>query len=257
MVDMERAMHSAGQRVIGERVGAGQTGVREQAEFSPEGQQSILIASNRPWTREALLPALLADPSLAVVGQVLCDLGKLDVAMQELRPRIVVVDQQLLAGDIRLELRRLSVRTFPAKLLLLMTAIGDEWANHILGTNVSGVLLEGSRPQNCVSALSKVGKGEIWLPRWLLCRALVLLRSRRATDRPATGTDLTPRAFLTPREREIALLVAHGLSNKEVAARGNISIDTVKKHLTRIYNKFRVHHRSALAARLLEEHQER
>jgi len=257
MAGMESAMRSAGQGGIGERVGADQTDVREQAEFSPEGQQSILIASNRPWTREVLLPAVLAEPSFAVVGKVPDDLGQLDAAMQELRPRIVVVDQQLLAGDTRLELRRLSVLTFPARLLLVMTAISSEWANHILGTNVSGVLLEGSHGQNCVSALSKVGDGEIWLPRWLLCRALVLLRARRADDRPIKATDLTQRAFLTPREREIALLVADGLSNKEVADRVCLSIDTVKKHLTHIYGKFRVRHRAALAVRLHEDKSEK
>jgi two-component system nitrate/nitrite response regulator NarL len=52
---------------------------------------------------------------------------------------------------------------------------------------------------------------------------------------------------LTKREREIALALAEGLSNKNVGRRLNLSEGTVKVHLHNIYQKFRVKNRTALA----------
>jgi DNA-binding CsgD family transcriptional regulator len=55
---------------------------------------------------------------------------------------------------------------------------------------------------------------------------------------------------LSPREREIALLVAHGLQNKEVAERLHISVWTVNTHLRRIFGKLGVSSRAALARQM-------
>jgi two-component system, NarL family, nitrate/nitrite response regulator NarL len=57
---------------------------------------------------------------------------------------------------------------------------------------------------------------------------------------------LRQRALLTRREREVAVLVSEGLSNKEVGRRLNLSESTVKTHLHNIYNKIRVPNRTAL-----------
>jgi len=58
---------------------------------------------------------------------------------------------------------------------------------------------------------------------------------------------------LTPRESDILLLLADGLSNKEIARRLSISPDTVKDHLTRLYLKLSAHdrHHAVLQARAL------
>ena len=236
---------------VGARTDTGETGGGEQAESSSQRQYLILAASNRSWTCEVLLPALLATASVTLIDARLVDDGRLGAAIDELQPCVVVVEQQLLEDDIGLEIRQLSALAFPARLVLLMREVEQEWADLILAGNVSGVLLEGSCGQACMSVLSKVGEGEIWLPRWVLSHALVLLRSSRADDRRAEESFLTRgRPLLTPREREIALLVADGLSNKQVASRVHLSIDTVKKNLSRIYAKFGVHDRTELAARL-------
>jgi DNA-binding CsgD family transcriptional regulator len=58
---------------------------------------------------------------------------------------------------------------------------------------------------------------------------------------------------LTPQEVQIALLVAEGLSNREMAARLFLSVKTVEFHLTRIYRKLRVHSRSELVRHMLME----
>jgi DNA-binding NarL/FixJ family response regulator len=62
------------------------------------------------------------------------------------------------------------------------------------------------------------------------------------------GGDLLAR--LTPRESEIARLIADGLTNKQIATRLVISEKTTKTHVTRILRKFGVRQRSAVAAKL-------
>jgi DNA-binding NarL/FixJ family response regulator len=85
-----------------------------------------------------------------------------------------------------------------------------------------------------------VAKGHKWLPAELVDRALE--RARGAGARFARID-----AALTQREREVMLLVADGLSNKDVGRRLNLSEGTVKIHLHSIYEKVAVHNRTALA----------
>jgi DNA-binding CsgD family transcriptional regulator len=67
-----------------------------------------------------------------------------------------------------------------------------------------------------------------------------------------TGRDLCRRHGLTPREAEIALLLARGASDREVAAALSISHHTVRKHAEHIFAKLGLHTRKALALRLME-----
>jgi DNA-binding CsgD family transcriptional regulator len=72
------------------------------------------------------------------------------------------------------------------------------------------------------------------------------LGRRRRRARPATSATGIP--ALSPREREVAALVASGNRNREVAAALFVSEKTVESHLARIYDKLGVHSRTALAA---------
>ena len=58
-------------------------------------------------------------------------------------------------------------------------------------------------------------------------------------------------ACLTARERQVAALLAQGLSNKEIGARLHIEVSTVKNHVHRILGKLRVRRRGEAVARLL------
>ena len=86
-----------------------------------------------------------------------------------------------------------------------------------------------------------LANGQSWFPPALLSQAFDLARSAM---RPAQQQD--PLQKLTKREREVALAVAAGNSNKRVANRCNISERTVKTHLTQIFKKLQVKDRVAL-----------
>jgi len=91
-----------------------------------------------------------------------------------------------------------------------------------------------------------VSNGGLWLGAELMNRAASAL-SRFAAQAPAT-TD--PLAGLTPRERAVALIVAGGASNKEVARRLDITLRTVKAHMGTIFEKLQVRDRLQLVLAL-------
>lgn len=83
--------------------------------------------------------------------------------------------------------------------------------------------------------------GQSWFPPQMLEQTFKLAKTAMK------GKDIdTLLQILTPREKEIALLVLEGLSNKYIADRGNISEPTVKTHLTNIFNKLQLKDRVAL-----------
>jgi DNA-binding NarL/FixJ family response regulator len=77
-------------------------------------------------------------------------------------------------------------------------------------------------------------------------RLAPLLAAQLAAEQAATGTRVWR---LTPREREVAELVAQGLTNQPIAARLFVCVDTVKKHLTRVLTETRCTGRTHLAVR--------
>ena len=94
----------------------------------------------------------------------------------------------------------------------------------------------------------EVAGGRPWLPPDLLNSAIDRENARRSAERISTDG-------LTPREREVMLLVADGLSNKEVGRRLSLSDGTVKIHLHNIYQKVGVANRTALTAAAVSRRQ--
>lgn len=90
-----------------------------------------------------------------------------------------------------------------------------------------------------------VAAGNVWVGRELMQQMLGTAR-RAAPPQPATGWD----KGLTEREREIALLAANAASNRDIAARCDITERTVKAHLAAIFGKLNVSDRLQLALRV-------
>lgn len=103
-------------------------------------------------------------------------------------------------------------------------------------------------PRLLEKVITTVQAGEVWAGRRLVDRLVQMIASRTAPaaleDHPS-GLDV-----LTPREREIALLVGAGVSNKAIAQRLDITERTVKAHLGAVFNKLGVTGRLQLALRV-------
>lgn len=87
-------------------------------------------------------------------------------------------------------------------------------------------------PENLMQTVETVRDGQVWLPPSILTTMISMLPQ---TDKPKTTK---PTEYqLTDKELEVAKLVAKGYSNKEIAVEMNITVRTVKSHMTSIFNK--------------------
>ena len=99
--------------------------------------------------------------------------------------------------------------------------------------NVDGLVLKEAAAEVLVTCVRAVARGETWMDREAMNRAL-----RKLSAPPA--------AKLTEREIEVARFVAQGLRNKQIAYQASISEGTVKMHLHNIYEKLGVNSRTEL-----------
>jgi two-component system nitrate/nitrite response regulator NarL len=102
-------------------------------------------------------------------------------------------------------------------------------------------LPKDSVPDDLLHCLAEVAEGRTFFPQDLIDRAF-----QREWERRAQRNRI--RNLLSPRESEVMLLVADGLSNKEIGRRLDLREGTVKVHLYNIYQKLDVNNRAALAA---------
>jgi len=115
-----------------------------------------------------------------------------------------------------------------------------------LKAGACGYILKRFRPDEILQAIAEARAGGAPMTSEI---ARMLVRSFRA---PAASATATPDANgLTSREAEILMLLAEGLSNKEIAQKTNISAGTVRNHLEHIFKKLHVRCRTEAAAKYL------
>ena len=102
-----------------------------------------------------------------------------------------------------------------------------------------GVVLKESSPETLLECVRKVHQGEQWLDWETMSRAFGRVMRKETAARETSR-------ILTPRETEVAQMVAQGLRNKAIAERLSISEGTVKIHLHNIYEKVKVNGRLEL-----------
>jgi two-component system nitrate/nitrite response regulator NarL len=212
----------------------------------------ILIADDHPIFREGLRRLLEAEPGFQVIGQA----GDGDEALKlvaELKPDVLLLDLAMpkMGGlDVLRELNdmRATVRT-----VLLTAAVEREEAVQALASGAYGVVLKESATQLLYRCVHAVASGEYWIGH---DRVADILRSvaeeRRKPQAPA------PASLLTKRELQLVSAIVNGSSNKDIAQDLNLSEQTVKNHLSNIFDKVGVSNRLELALyalhhRLLEQ----
>jgi DNA-binding NarL/FixJ family response regulator len=119
------------------------------------------------------------------------------------------------------------------RIIMLTTFDLDHYVYSALTAGASGFLLKDVTPEQLVSAVRLVRSGDALLAP-AITRRLVQRFAQQDTDPPTIHRDL---AVLTPRELEVLGLLAHGLSNAELAGRLHLSEATVKTHVARILAK--------------------
>lgn len=187
----------------------------------------VLVADDHALVRSGIV-ALLEAAELDVVGE--ASTGREAVsAAARLRPDIVLMDIRMPDMD-GIEATAAVARQPDAPRVLVLTTFDlDEYVYRALAAGASGFLLKDARPDRLVDAVRTVAAGEALLAPELTRRLI-----ERYLSLPPTPA---PRTDLTPREQEIWMLIATGLSNAEIGQRLFLSEATVKAHITRLLAK--------------------
>ncbi|MGW7378155.1 response regulator [Streptomyces sp. NPDC054794] len=161
------------------------------------------------------------------------------------RPDVVLMDIRMPGTDGLDATRAISEAEDLAavKVLILTTFENDEYVAEALRAGASGFLGKGAQPDELLDAVRTVAAGEALLSpaatRALITRFL-------AQPDPCTGVVHEQLACLTPRERDVARLVALGLSNADISEHLFVSPLTVKTHVNRAMSKLDVRDRAQL-----------
>jgi DNA-binding NarL/FixJ family response regulator len=193
----------------------------------------VVVADDQPLVRSGLRMILDAQPDIDVVGE--AGDGHEAVAMARLeRPDVVLMDVRMPGLDGIAATRQLAGPdvTDPLAVIVLTTFDLDEHVYDALRAGARGFLLKDATRDELATAVRVVARGDALLAPSVTRRLIEQMASSTPSRPPAAALD-----ELTPREREVLLLVAEGLTNAEIAQRLVVGEATVKTHVARMLMK--------------------
>lgn len=193
---------------------------------------AVLIATADPDLRDKWRSVLQGGYPVRDVSDRAC----LERTIATLSPDVLLLDLDLLGvggiGDGPI-IRALSRGT---RVVLLSGSPNEREGIRVLKAGARGYCNKSVEPQLLRKIVDRVHDGEIWAERKLIPRLLEEYSSH-PEDRPGLSKPDGRLSLLTPREREVALLIGAGASNKEIASRLRVVEGTVKARLTAIFRK--------------------
>jgi DNA-binding NarL/FixJ family response regulator len=203
----------------------------------------IVLAEDQPLVRAGIAMLLRSEEDFEVVaeasdGQEAVDLARLH------RPDLVIMDVRMPGMDGVSATRLLTAEGLHPdqliKVLTLTTYDEDEVVYEALRAGASGFLLKHAAPRDLINAVRKVAAGEAWIDPAVASKVIAALATLPGSA--DVSSELLER--LTPREREVLILMAHGLTNADIRDRLFLSEATVKTHVARVLMKTGAHDRT-------------
>jgi DNA-binding NarL/FixJ family response regulator len=202
----------------------------------------ILLADDQPLIRSGIRALLEAEDDLEVVAEAADGQQAVALAVEH-RPDIALVDIQMPVLDGLEATRRIvaDARLERVRVVILTNFGLDDYIFAALRAGASGFLLKDTEPAGLLQALRVVMRGDA-----LLSPAITRRLISEFVARPPDAVAAAGMEALTNREREVAALVAHGLSNDEIAAAMVLSPATAKTHVSRAMIKLGARDRAQL-----------
>jgi two-component system, NarL family, response regulator NreC len=184
----------------------------------------ILLADDHETVREGLRMILNAQPDMQVVATV--GDGREAVAQAEkITPDVVIMDISMPGLNGLAATTQLMERCPSARVLTLTRHADSSYLHQLMRAGAAGYVLKQSRPAELLHAIRAVATGGKYLDASMTAPVL----STYSKSVPTTpGPE--PTTPLSPRETEVLRLIAWGNTNKEIAARLDLSVKTVEAH---------------------------
>jgi DNA-binding NarL/FixJ family response regulator len=202
----------------------------------------VLVVDDDPLVRAGLAMMLDGAHGIEVVGQA-GDGDEVPVAVDAHAPDVVLMDLRMPRVGGITATKRLRARRSPPEVIVLTTFDTDDHVVRALRAGASGFLLKDTPPERIVAAILAVAAGEPILSPGVTRR----LMDRVAADAGSYERSRAALAALSPRERDVVLTVAKGLSNAEIAEELAMSVPTVKAHVSHILTKLDLANRTQIA----------
>lgn len=189
----------------------------------------VLIADDHTIVRSGVRLLLETEADIDVVGEATD--GQQAVAMAEtLQPQVILMDIAMPGMDGLEATRWIKARWPNIHILVLTMHRSDDYFFEMLKAGASGYILKGSETSELIQAVRTVARGEVFL--------YPIMASKLVRDYLdlVDGGD-SPISSLSPREKEILMLLAEGFSNKEIAEKLVLSLSTIHTHRNNLMKK--------------------
>ncbi|TCC51512.1 response regulator transcription factor [Kribbella pittospori] len=205
----------------------------------------VLVVDDEDIVRDGVGLLLSGEPDLEIVGE--CSDGRSALAkIVRLRPDVALIDVRMpgMDGIETTAAIRAELGTAAPAIVMLTSFDVDEAVWDSLGAGAAGFVLKSQTASDLVRAIRSVAAGEVALEP----RIVRLLVDRYGRDYASASQEPPEVGRLTPKEREVLLLAAEGLSNYELAERLTVEVGTIKTHISHILTKLGVRDRAQAIA---------
>ena len=183
----------------------------------------ILLADDHETVREGLRMILNAQPDMQVVAT--AGDGREAISQAErVTPDVVIMDISMPGLNGLAATMQLTERVPDAKVLTLTRHADSSYLQQLLRAGAAGYVLKQSRPSELLHAIRSVASGGKYLDAAMTAPVIGTYAKPPAAPGPEPVTPLSPR------ETEVMRLIAWGNTNKEIAARLDLSVKTVEAH---------------------------
>ncbi len=196
----------------------------------PDRSIKIVIADDHAIVRQGLKLILSAQPDLEVIGEAANGKEVVDL-VQKLKPDIVLLDVAMPELNGIEAARRMIEGNGRLKILVLSMHKEAVYVRETLRAGARGYILKDAIDTELLSAVRSVARGDGYISP-AVSGALLNDYRKDVTD---------PVDLLSNREREVLQLIAEGKTNKEIAAKLNLSVYTVDSHRGKIMEKLNLH----------------
>lgn len=207
----------------------------------------VVVADDMALVRGGMRMILEAGDGIRVVGEAADGAAAVELVARA-RPDVAVLDIRMPGLDGIEATRHIQAQAPETRVLVVTTFQLDEYVLAALRVVAAGFLLKDSAPDALVDAVRVVAAGDA-----LLSPAVTRQLIAHYVQRPAPDAELARRmAALTSRERDVARLVARGMTNAEIGGRLYLGEGTVKTHVTAILGKLGLRNRAQIVVAAYE-----